>query len=165
MPVISGSTRNGFPLKACGNDGKSLNLLALTLTPIIYLVDAMNNVLRETLKARTDIKFSILFGSRAKGCAHEHSDWDIALFFNDNSDAWENIGKKEEIRRQIAKALKIEDQRIDLVDLYQCGFGISVTVVDEGVILSDQDNLALAYYYQGVWAKLEDYYWNIEHAA
>ena len=75
------------------------------------------------------------------------------------------MGKKEEIRQQIAKALKIEDQMIDLVDLYQSGLGISATVVDEGVVLSDQDSLALAYYYQGVWAKLEDYYWNIEHAA
>ena len=130
-----------------------------------FLKFIMNNILRDTLKARTDIKFSILFGSRAKGGVHESSDWDVALFFNDNSDAWENMGKKEEIRQQIAKALKIEDQMIDLVDLYQSGLGISATVVDEGVVLSDQDSLALAYYYQGVWAKLEDYYWNIEHAA
>ena len=125
----------------------------------------MKNILRDTLKARTDIKFSILFGSRAKSSAHEHSDWDVALFFIDNSDAWENIGKKEDIRQQIAKALKINDQMIDLVDLYQSSLGINATVVDEGIILSDQDSLALAYYYQGVWAKLEDYYWNIEHAA
>ena len=130
-----------------------------------FLKYIMNNILRDTLKARTDIKFSILFGSRAKGGVHESSDWDVALFFNDNSDAWENMGKKEDIRQQIAKALKIEDQMIDLVDLYQSGLGISATVVDEGVVLSDQDSLALAYYYQGVWAKLEDYYWNIEHAA
>ena len=129
------------------------------------MADRMNNILRDTLKARTDIKFSILFGSRAKGSVHESSDWDVVLFFNDNSDAWENMGKKEDVRQQIAKALKIEDQMIDLVDLYQSGLGISATVVDEGVVLSDQDSLALAYYYQGVWAKLEDYYWNIEHAA
>lgn len=125
----------------------------------------MNNILREILKARTDIKFSILFGSRAKGNAHDHSDWDIALFFNDNSDAWENMGKVEDIRQQIARALKIDADMIDLVDLYQNSLGISATVVDEGVILSDQDSLALAYYYQSIWAKLEDYYWNIEHAA
>ncbi len=124
----------------------------------------MNKILRDILKARTDIKFSILFGSRAKGNAHDHSDWDVALFFSDNSDAWENMGKKEDIRQQIAKALKIESQMIDLVDLYQSGLGISATVVDEGVVLSEQDSLALAYFYQGIWAKLEDYYWNVEHA-
>ena len=97
----------------------------------------MNNILCDTLKARADIKFPILFGSRAKGSEHEHSDWDVALFFNDNSDAWENMGKKEDIRQQIAKALKIDGQMIDLVDLYQSSLGISATVVDEGVILSD----------------------------
>ena len=109
------------------------------MTPVIYqvLADIINNILRDTLKARTDIKFSILFGSRAKGSAHEHSDWDVALFFNDNSDAWANMGKKEDIRQQIAKALKIDGQMIDLVDLYQSSLGISATVVDEGVILSD----------------------------
>ncbi len=90
------------------------------------------------------------------GNVHERSDWDVALFFDDNSDAWENIGKKEDSRQQIAKALKIEGQAIDIVDLYQSGLGISATVVDEWLILSDQDSLALAYYYQGVWAKLED---------
>ena len=125
----------------------------------------MNNILRDILKSRTDIKFSILFGSRAKNSAHEHSDWDVALFFNDNSDTWENMGKKEEIRQQIAKALKIDAEMIDIVDLYQNSLGINATVVDEGVILSDQDSLALAYYYQSIWAKLEDFYWNSEHAA
>ena len=144
---------------------QSVSALFLYSFSCIFLKYIMNNILRDTLKARTDIKFSILFGSRAKGGVHESSDWDVALFFNDNSDAWENMGKKEEIRQQIAKALKIEDQMIDLVDLYQSGLGISATVIDEGVVLSDQDSLELAYYYQGVWAKLEDYYWNIEHAA
>ena len=38
------------------------------------------NKLREMLSARTDIKFSILFGSRAKGSASDQSDWDVAIF-------------------------------------------------------------------------------------
>jgi predicted nucleotidyltransferase len=66
------------------------------------------NNLSEILSARTDIKFSLLFGSRAKGSENEQSDWDIAIFFKDNSNAWDNLGKKEEIRRQVAKALKIK---------------------------------------------------------
>ena len=89
----------------------------------------------------------------------------MQLFFKDNSNAWENLGKKEEIRHQIAKTLIIDDQNVDLVDLKRSGLGISATVVDEGMILSEQDSLALAYYYQGIWSKLEEFYWNLDHAA
>jgi len=127
-------------------------------------LQAINN-LCEILNTRTDIKFSILFGSRARGTASEQSDWDVAVFFKDNSDTWENLGKKEEIRHQIAKTLTIDDQDIDLVDLNRSGLGINATVVDEGVILSEQDSLALAYYYQGIWSKLESFYWSLDHAA
>ncbi|MBL7003713.1 MAG: nucleotidyltransferase domain-containing protein [Gammaproteobacteria bacterium] len=121
--------------------------------------------LSKALKARTDIKFSILFGSRARGTETPESDWDIAIWFKDNSDAWENLGKKEDIRNQVCKLFAINETKVDIVDLARSELSINATVVDEGIELSEQDSLALAYYYQGVWSKIEEFYWNLNHAA
>jgi len=123
------------------------------------------NKFSKILSKRTDIKFSFLFGSRARRTEHENSDWDIAIYFKENSDTWGNLGKKEEIRHQLAKAINVPMEKIDIVDLFRGGLSINATVVEEGIELSEQDSLALAYYYQGIWSKVENFYWILNHAA
>jgi predicted nucleotidyltransferase len=122
-------------------------------------------ILQKTLSLSDDIVLSFLFGSRARGEHHEQSDWDIAILFKDNTSGWDNLGKQEEVRRLLSQALSIDDDKIDLVDLYRGGLSISATVVDEGIPLTGQNSLALAIYYQRVWAHIEDYYWNLEHVS
>ena len=122
-------------------------------------------VLQQVLNNRDDIELSLLFGSQARGDNGEQSDWDIAILFKDNSDGWHNLGAQEEIRHLLSKALAINDEDIDLVDLYRGGLGINATVVDEGIPLTGNNSLALATYYQRTWANLEDYYWNLEHVS
>ena len=121
--------------------------------------------LQNTLNLRDDIALSFLFGSRARGDSHKQSDWDIAILFKDNINGWDNLGKQEQIRRALSQILAINDNKIDLVDLYRGGLSISATVVDEGVPLTGQNSLALAIFYQRIWANLEDYYWNLEHVS
>ncbi len=123
------------------------------------------NALQKTLSLRDDIALSFLFGSRARGDGHEQSDWDIAILFKDNTSGWENLGKQEEIRHLLAQALATNDDNVDIVDLHRGGLGINATVVDEGIPLTGQNNLALANFYQRVWANLEDYYWNLDHVS
>ena len=77
----------------------------------------------------------------------------------------ENLGKQEEIRHLLSLAISVNDDNIDLVDLYRGELGINATVVDEGIPITGENNLALATYYQRVWANLEDYYWNLEHVS
>jgi len=122
-------------------------------------------ILQKTLSLRDDIALSFLFGSKARGDSHEQSDWDIAILFKDNTNGWENLGKQEEIRHLLSRALATNDDNIDLVDLYRGGLSINATVVDEGIPLTGQNNLALAIFYQRVWANLEDYYWNLDHVS
>ena len=122
-------------------------------------------ILQKTLSLRDDIALSFLFGSKARGDSHEQSDWDIAILFKDNTNGWENLGKQEEIRRLLSRALATNDDNIDLVDLYRGGLSINATVVDEGIPLTGQNSLALAIFYQRIWANLEDYYWNLDHVS
>jgi len=121
--------------------------------------------LQKSMSLRDDIVLSFLFGSRARGDHHEQSDWDIAILFKDNTSGWDNLGKQEEVRHLLSQALSVDDDKIDLVDLYRGGLSISATVVDEGIPLTGQNSLALAVFYQRIWANLEDYYWNLEHVS
>ena len=114
---------------------------------------------------REDVALSMLFGSHARGDHDEQSDWDIAILFKDNKNAWNNLGKQEEIRHLISLALGIIDSKIDLVDLYRGGLGINATVVDEGIPITGGNSLALAKYYQRIWANLEDFYWNLNYVS
>jgi predicted nucleotidyltransferase len=121
--------------------------------------------LQKVLGLRDDIAISLLFGSQARGDSYEESDWDIAILFKNNTDGWDNLGRQEDIRHLLALALAINDDKVDIVDLHRGGLGINATVADEGIILTGQNSLALAIYYQRVWANLEDYYWNLEHVS
>ena len=121
--------------------------------------------LQQLMKSREDVEFSLLFGSQARGDSNEQSDWDIAFLLKDNTNGWNNLGKREEIRHLISSVLAVSDNDVDLVDLYRAGLGINATIVDEGIPLAGEDSLALASYYQRVWANLEDYYWNLDHVS
>lgn len=127
-------------------------------------MDSKFHNLKQYFNSRSDIKFSFLFGSQARGDANEKSDWDFAIYFESTKDKWLNLGLKEDIRHDLTKLLKTDDRNIDIVVLNDSNLGISVTVVEEGIVMSEQDSLELAYYYQRIWAKREDFFWNLEHA-
>ncbi len=131
----------------------------------LELVGSNLQTLQEFLSLRDDIALSFLFGSRARDNHHEQSDWDIAILFRDNTNGWDNLGKQEEVRHLLSQALAVNDDKIDLVDLYRGGLSICATVVDEGIPLTGQNSLALAMFYQRIWANLEDYYWNLDHVS
>ena len=58
---------------------------------------------------RNDVKEAILFGSRAKGTAHERSDFDIAVL---------GVKDIEELREQIEEIPTLYS--FDIVDLDEC---------------------------------------------
>lgn len=115
-------------------------------------------LLRALLLAQKDICFSFLFGSRARNAAGVNSDWDIAIWFKDNSDQFFNLGRREEIRSAISHTICVPIDRVDIVDLYRANLSIASTVVEEGVPLSGDDTLEIARYYQRIWALVEDNY-------
>jgi predicted nucleotidyltransferase len=40
----------------------------------------------------------VLFGSRARGEAHDHSDYDVAVFLNSLPDRWQELDRLAELR-------------------------------------------------------------------
>ena len=120
--------------------------------------------LKQTLASFDSLEFALLFGSRARGDSHKYSDWDIAVSFKDNTQGLENLAQREYIRHAACASLGVDDGKVDIVDVYRGGLSINATIVDEAIPLIGEHSLALALYYQRVWANLEDHEWNIEHA-
>lgn len=111
------------------------------------------------------LDFAVLVGSRANGRARPDSDWDIALQWRSGNDWLSDLGAQEDLRRQIAAALGVAEQSVDLIDLARAGLAMRAAVAEEGVVLFGEDSLAWARFLTRTWRELEDFYWEQSHAA
>lgn len=119
----------------------------------------------QTLLTQPQLAFSVLVGSRATGTAHANSDWDIALQWSPQLDWLTMLGATETLRRQLAEAMQISPDDIDLIELRRANLAMRASVAEEGQPLTGQDTLAWAHFLQRTWRELEDFYWDKQHAS
>lgn len=119
----------------------------------------------ELLRQQPQLVFSVLVGSRATGNTHAGSDWDIALQWAPDVNWMDILGQTEALRAQLAQALHIAPQDIDLIDLRRANLAMRAAVAEEGVPLTGTDGLAWMHFLQRTWHELEDHYWEQQHAA
>ncbi len=127
--------------------------------------NSLPDALVRTLLAQPLLKFSVLVGSQATGKAHAASDWDIALQWSPTLDWLTVLGHTETLRSQLAEALKISPETIDLIELRRANLAMRASAAEEGLPLTGQDTLAWAHFLQRTWRELEDFYWEKQHAA
>ncbi|MBD2102390.1 type VII toxin-antitoxin system MntA family adenylyltransferase antitoxin [Leptolyngbya sp. FACHB-261] len=93
----------------------------------------------EILQAIPNLKLLILFGSRAKGTAREHSDWDLAILSADGSeltsDPWGELGLYE----KLGHILQVSSDQIDLVNLNHCSPLLKYAVALQGKVLYEAE--------------------------
>ena len=123
------------------------------------------DALVRTLLAQPLLEFSVLVGSQATGKAHAASDWDIALQWSPALDWLTVLGHTETLRSQLAEALQISPESIDLIELRRANLAMRASAAEEGLPLTGQDTLAWAHFLQRTWRELEDFYWEKQHAA
>ena len=123
------------------------------------------DALVQTLLAQPHLEFSVLVGSQATGKAHAASDWDIALQWSPQLDWLTALGHTETLRSQLAEALQVSPQDIDLIELRRANLAMRASAAEEGLPLTGQDTLAWAHFLQRTWRELEDFYWEKQHAA
>lgn len=121
--------------------------------------------LTELLLKQPQLVFSVLVGSRATGESHAGSDWDIALQWAPDEDWMGLLGKTEALRVQLAQALHVSPQAIDLIDLRRANLTMRAAVAEEGVPLTGTDGLVWMHFLQRTWHELEEHYWEQQHAA
>lgn len=121
--------------------------------------------LKHTLSQQVDLELAILVGSKARGNASEHSDWDFAIRWLQAIEPMQQLAKTETLRRLLAKQLQQPEAKIDLIDLSRATLTIRAVVAEEGVILKGEESLAWAHFLQRTWRDLESFYWSKIYAA
>ena len=123
------------------------------------------NALRNVLAATPGLAFAVLVGSRANNSARPDSDWDIALQWHIATPWMQTLGDQETLRRQIAEALGVPSERIDLIDLPRANLAMRANAAENGRVLKGEDTLEWAHFLTRTWRELEDFYWEQSHAS
>jgi len=121
--------------------------------------------LRAFLSGQTALELAVLVGSRATGCAHHGSDWDIAIQWPAALDLFDNLARSETLRREVAAVLGVAEELIDLIDLPRARLAMRAVVAEEGIPLKGEDSLAWNHFLARTWRELEDYAWEQTRAA
>lgn len=121
--------------------------------------------LTNLLEAIPDLELAVLLGSRAQGTATHQSDWDIAILWQKQLDGWARLEHSEILKQQIADAIGIHKDQIDLIDIPLARLAMRAVIAEEGIVLKGEDTLAWSHYLTRTWGELEDYYWRKNHAA
>ncbi len=88
------------------------------------------------------LKFLVLFGSRARGDAYERSDWDFAIFCDEEA-RQKAIADQPygflAVHNAIEDCFEIGGEYMDVVDVTRCSALIAHYVADEGVVLYESE--------------------------
>lgn len=87
--------------------------------------------LEEVFKRYSGIIAALLFGSRARGCSTDESDFDIAIL----AERPLTLGEAEEIALRLAEALGAPADKVDIVDLQTASNELLFKVIRDGKLL------------------------------
>ncbi len=121
--------------------------------------------IKQVLQTQLELELAVLVGSQADGRAHADSDWDVAIQWNRQMSAMDNLANTETLRRKLATAAGVTEDFIDLIEIPRAGLAMHALVAEEGVPLKGEDSLAWNHFLARVWRELEDYEWEKLYAA
>lgn len=84
---------------------------------------------------KADVKFVVLFGSRAIGKVADGSDFDFAVSFKDGKSIFDDLKKYSEILENFSKIFSIGDKKMDLTDLSNANILLGYEITRNGVLL------------------------------
>lgn len=121
--------------------------------------------LTRLLQTIPELELAVLVGSRARGTAKHHSDWDIAVRWEKHIQGLARLERSEILKQQISDAMEIHKDQIDLIDIASARFAMRAVIAEEGIVLKGNDALAWSHFLTQTWGELEDYYWRKNNAA
>ncbi len=109
-----------------------------------------------------DIEVMWLYGSQAKGTAHEHSDIDIAIAFKnfDLSDIDRKL-RPEELSLIWSDELNLPDGKLSIVDINTVPVYLAFNIVEYGRVINSKNKMRELKEVQRIYSQFE--YETIEH--
>ena len=89
--------------------------------------------LRQALDSNDNVLLAYLFGSRAKGGSGPLSDYDVAVLLRDDSPS-----SLAEVLFSVSSALKVSEDKVDILDLARSPLSLKARVISEGVKIIDR---------------------------
>jgi predicted nucleotidyltransferase len=83
------------------------------------------------------LRLLILFGSRARGNPHSNSDWDFAFLCDSDQ---QNVLFNAEIYAILADLFRINDDKIDAINLAKCPPLMAHAIAQDGKLLYERDS-------------------------
>jgi len=115
----------GYGDEAAGSKDLAIKLMGEArsrgVDPPLGLAEALAHVFKERR-----VLLAYLFGSRARGVEAEGSDLDIALLFE------EEPARLDEVQVEVARALKVAEDKVDLTSLNKADVHLRFRVIKEG---------------------------------
>lgn len=100
-------------------------------------VDAIRDYLEEA-----SLVFAVLFGSHARGSAHDTSDVDIALRFPSEMDAYERFTRRNRIDADLQE---YADGFVDVSDIESLPLPVAVAALRDGIVLVGDERAVTEY--------------------
>ena len=132
---------------------------------MLSIHSVQTDALAQVLCCAPELDFAVLVGSRATGTAHAQSDWDIALQWHPRLEWLDVLAHTETLRHKLAQAIHLPPSKIDLIELRRASLAMRASVAEQGLPLAVLDSLAWAHFLRRTWRELEDFYWDVHHAA
>lgn len=111
--------------------------------------------LADVAKVDPSITALWLYGSRARGDHHPHSDYDLAVRFTDReSNPLSATEKLNDLTLQWRTQTNLD---ISLVDINNCPTPLAAVISEEGLLLVDKLPHLTPWLYQQLWSKWEDW--------
>ncbi|MEM2964845.1 MAG: HepT-like ribonuclease domain-containing protein [Candidatus Bathyarchaeia archaeon] len=93
----------------------------------------VRRLIRSVLESDGNVLLAYLFGSTGRNAAQPLSDVDIAVLLKDSG-----LERQADILWKVAKALRVPEDKIDVVDLSQAGLHLKYNILKEGVKIVDK---------------------------
>jgi len=119
--------------------------------------------IQQVMDEQVNLEIAVLVGSQTEGRALPESDWDIAIQWTREITMCDSLVNTETLRRNLAKALRIGENLVDLIDLPRAGLTMRAMVAEEGIPLKGEDSLPWNHFLGRTWRELEAFEWERQH--
>jgi uncharacterized protein len=105
-------------------------------------LDDVQSAIPRILKQLPYVKLLVLFGSRARRDHQAHSDWDIAVLYDEERRKQSEKGGWDWLRgwSVIQQELDLPDEALDVIDLGKCSNILAHAIARDGLLLYERDS-------------------------